>query len=286
MEYFVSIENKPYHHWQIEFLIQSFKLNRIEDKLVIGVAENDEPKTIDFTYNFKNWNRAFTHHNYGKEKNRGYSVYLALKEKLIKQPFVLIDPDMMLVKPLKEIEANISFQLDTNFRLADGFNYISKLLEIQKSDVKPESLWIPLGKVMYFNGVPIEFFERVLKWLETLEDWDERFSWIMALIEYSQILRKYEGVVTYEMGLNEMDRLCNFIHYNHGFLPTFHKNKYRYENGFVMGDLFSDIFQIGRTTSTDIFQNIVKMYLESAPKTKQKLNLNKFRVGAVRNVYS
>jgi hypothetical protein len=38
MDYFVSIENTPYDLWQIELLIESFKINHLEDSLVIGMA--------------------------------------------------------------------------------------------------------------------------------------------------------------------------------------------------------------------------------------------------------
>ena len=40
MQYFVSIENNSYNCWQAGLLIESFKMQGIEDQLLIGVAEN------------------------------------------------------------------------------------------------------------------------------------------------------------------------------------------------------------------------------------------------------
>ena len=51
MDYFVSAEDTVYHHWQLELLIESFKLSNLADKLVIAVAQNDDDKPIDFTAN-------------------------------------------------------------------------------------------------------------------------------------------------------------------------------------------------------------------------------------------
>lgn len=70
MEYFVSAEDTSYHHWQLEFLIESFKLHKLQDKLVIAVASNNEEKLVDFSANLKTCQRIFMHDNIGRK--RGY----------------------------------------------------------------------------------------------------------------------------------------------------------------------------------------------------------------------
>ena len=44
MEYFVSTDQRAYHDWQIELMIESFKAQGLENKLIITAAETNEQR--------------------------------------------------------------------------------------------------------------------------------------------------------------------------------------------------------------------------------------------------
>ena len=39
MNYFVSVNLKAYHDWQLELLIESFNINSATDKLFVGISK-------------------------------------------------------------------------------------------------------------------------------------------------------------------------------------------------------------------------------------------------------
>lgn len=272
MDYFVSIENTTYQHWQIELLIESFIQQNLENRLTIAIAKNDEPRTVDFNHHLKNHKRIFVHDNFGKEKNRPYSLYLALQEKLIKFPFTLIDPDMILVKPTTPPHEAIKFQIDPLF---DGFDkvksYIEEIIKSRKETHKPEDFRIPMGRTICFKKIPMDFFEKVLHWSKLLDK--ERLAWMMAFVQFRGYIN-YKGTYDYEMSLLENNVKNNFLHYKRGTPPVFHKFMYRYYDGFAMGDLFQEILLNSQTSSTALLQSVVESYIARFPK---KLDWNKVR---------
>lgn len=291
MEYFVSAEDTTYHHWQLEFLIESFKLQELQDKLVIGVASNNEEKLVDFSYNLKKCQRIFLHENIGKKRgylplNRPYGLYAAITQGLIKQPLTLIDPDMILVMPISDPSENITFQLKPLFSSeyceqnhCNVRKHIRELLKLRKVEEDAAiDYWIPLGSLMTFNNVPNEFFSRVVEWTETLEferkkkssnDWwqTERAAWVMTLLEYHGHLT-YKARNDYEMTLLDNNQGHHFIHYEHGLPPVFSKHMYRYRppQCFTMGNLFDVLLENNPTTSTNYMQHVVKSYLKTRPR--------------------
>lgn len=179
MDYFVSIEDTTYHHWQIELLLESFNRHGIINNVVVAIAKNDEPKSLDFTKNLKKIKRIFYHENIGRKRkylpiNKPYSLYNAIKNELISQPFTLIEPDMILGKPVDIPINNITFQINPTLTLKSACeknpkinDYIKNIIKIKK--MNEEEFWISLGNIMTFNKIPEEFFERVIEWTENLE---------------------------------------------------------------------------------------------------------------------
>ena len=301
MEYFVSAEDTSYHHWQLELLIESFKLQGLQDKLVIGIAENNEQKSIDFSSNLKDFKRIFLHDNIGQKRgylpiNRPYSLLIAVSEGLIKPPFALIDPDMILVNPIPDPTENIQFQLKPTFtcNFADQNHcpvkkYIKELLNAK--NIKDEiDYWIPLGNVIVFKDVPKEFFTRAVEWSEILEyerkqstdkDWwfTERVAWIMTLLEFNGTLT-YNGRYDLEMSLIDNNKINHFIHYSQGLPPVFNKLMYRFQPpfNFAMGDLFSTLLENNPTTSTNYLQHVVRSYLNAKPQTQTPLPITEFKI--------
>lgn len=231
MDYFVSIEDITYHHWQIELLIQSFLHHNTVDSLVIGIAENKEPK-INFS-NLKNVKRSFTHDNIGNKRgflplNKPYAVLAALENNLLNQPFTILHPDMLLVWPISPSQENVVFSV----------NPLSN---------NP----LPLGNIVTFNNTPKDFFAKVIQQMENLEfsrqtnnDYVEcnpqKFGWITSLTEYHQSGATLKPDKTYEMSLLD-NKQNHFIHYKNGNLPIFHKKMF--QNVFL-GNPFQSLLNV------------------------------------------
>jgi len=294
MQYFVSAEDTTYHHWQLELLIESFKLHGVQDQLVIAVAQNNEQKLVDYNHNIKNVKNIFLHENIGRKRgylplNRPYSLNTAINQGFIKQPLTVIDPDMMLVSPLPHPVENVQFQLKPLFTLdyveqnhCNVRKHIGELLKLKNKEDSQINYWIPLGNVMTFNSVPNEFFGRVVEWTEILEyerkkstkeNWwyTEKVAWIMTLLEYHGHL-SYKGRYNYEMNMLDNNVNNHFIHYNHGLPPVFSKRMYRYQppSGFTMGSLFDVLLENNPTSTTNYMQEVVRSYLKVRPKENIK----------------
>lgn len=249
MQYFASIENHNYHLWQTELLLQSNK------NVLIGIAENDSEKVIA-GHNLKKANK-FTHKNIGREKgylplNRPYSVLSALENGILKLPFALIHSDMLFVSDTKP-SSGVIFQIEDKF---------SKEFIQNHTNLKQD--WLPLGGIMVFgNKVPINFFRRVVEWLEVIKnDWfyTEKLAWILALLEFNGVF-EIEGKYSLECHLLE-ERECNFVHYSHGISPYFNKQMFRYEPPLFlgMGRLLDSILQVNINKTTKHMCNIINSY--------------------------
>jgi hypothetical protein len=109
MQYFVSIENRPYHHWQIELLIESFKMRNLDHKLVIGVNEFEEkPSIFDIRNITEHKNKIY----YNQIFHPLFGMIAAQEEGLLKQPFTFIHPDMLLIQPIVlNNKNNLTFHL-------------------------------------------------------------------------------------------------------------------------------------------------------------------------------
>jgi hypothetical protein len=240
MDYFVSIENTPYFRWQTELLIESFKIQGLQDQLVIAIAEHDEPQMSGYTRNLSVHNRKFAHYNYGKEKgykylNRPFSLYSALYAGLLKQPFTLIHPDMLLLKPVPEPEhENVLFHLENIPSPALRkliLPYLDKILKAKEIDIDKTNAVSMNGSVM-FDCVPHVFFARVLERMETMiKEFPQesmhtyRAAWIITFYEYFNLMA-YHGTHLDKHLTSKHE--ANFLHYRFGMPPNFVKQNYQF----------------------------------------------------------
>src|SRR5262249_17038153 len=146
--------------------------------------------------------------------NRPYALLTALEHNLISQPFALIDPDMILVKPVLAC-GKVDVAIDPWFSREVAARHIPQL---------PEN-WLPLGGVLVFNGVPAEGFKGVGEWLLEFERLDqlkwwktERVAWVLALLEFGNVNVRDD----LEMSLLD-NKKHHFVHYRHGLPPVFCK---------------------------------------------------------------
>jgi len=282
LDYLVSIENNTYHLWQLELLIESFKLQKLEDRLVVAIAETKEPVIGNFTHNVKKHERAFIHHNYGRNKkcsylNKTYAIITALKEGVIKTPFAVIEPDMILLKPLVENKSDVNFSYDwrisQNMLQFHGYNINSHLPKLlAKRGLMLGTLWPKIGGVISFNkNVPTEFFTRIMNWSEAIQEarndkshtrYLDKAGWVLAFIDYNNVLTTQRNL-DYECGMTEQNPNAHFLHYSQGMPPLFSKKMFKYKPPYIMLsgiDPYDLFLKHNPTHATNELQKVVKAY--------------------------
>lgn len=253
MDYFVSIENCQFFRWQIELLYESMRIFGLENNLVIGCADL-EKKTLRFP-------RVFYHENYGRKNkylpfNKTYSLCFALKNKLIKQPFAIIDPDMIMVNPLKHSDNSYAqyypFLEYKNLKLINCY-----------FDVEEEN-WRPGGLVYYFNNIDENLICGVHDLLIRMHQFYDHdvckkhsFFWQIEMIAFSYILSKASTNIAYNLVSNlSEDKDCDFIHYSTCFGPYFSKRIHNNLREFSLGEAlpFNSILKMPNKN-----KNVVKL---------------------------
>lgn len=219
MKYFVSIENCYFFRWQIELLLESMKPFGLDDSLVIGCAEF-ENKKIKFP-------NVIYHENIGRKNNylpfnKPFSVIQALKNKLLTPPFVIIDPDMVMVKPIENTKfVDYSYYLEYDNLICQGYT---------TNDLGCKTNWLPGGFIYQVDFFNIDFFEEIISKIhELLSSNLIKDKWQIEMIAFAYCYSKYTKHICKKVSTSLFDnKTYNFIHYANGFSPYF--NKYNYNN--------------------------------------------------------
>ena len=119
MNYFVSVEDSYYHSWQLELLMESFKVLGLEDNLYISVAQSDK----EYLKNNKNLalhSKKYIHKNIGRETgilklNKWGSLYTLIENKIISLPLTVLDPDTVIYEDIKIKDEQFMFSIDPSF---------------------------------------------------------------------------------------------------------------------------------------------------------------------------
>jgi hypothetical protein len=218
MQYFVSAEKTPYFYWQLELLIYSFKRFNLEDRLVIGLAESDDGGSKAPKYLSKC--RYMLHDNFGRSfgyspLNKIYAVEMARNTGILKPPFVMIDPDMLMLLPIlcdydEDVIGNFSYAMDLenlqkNYQ--DKYEYVKKY----------ENLWKPIGPIMLIKKDSKNLYKDVmsicLEMITNLKFWwpIEMLSWICGFCKNKMTIRSNKVFESYIHSNYD----SNFIHYCH-----------------------------------------------------------------------
>jgi hypothetical protein len=279
LDYYVSIEDTTYHHWQVGMLIESFKAHGMEDQLVIGIADNESPFYADFTKNLKSHKRVFSHPNFGKNLNAIKSLSGFFDHDLIKAPFALIHPDMVLVDPIKlKTDHNITFSTpEGSFANTQKDQELHNKIEpdIQEviSEFKMKREKIPdkiyVGDVIVFNNIePIDLFQIRMRTEQLIEkygdDWNAaKAGMILGL--YNLLAKQYRYRSEYLEGTLLHDSLTNFIHYKHGMPPVFSKLHYKYDSPHYMstGDHpMQRLLEHNPTVGVNYIHKVIRSYMD------------------------
>lgn len=285
MEYYVSIENTPYYHWQIELMIESFKRQEKQNDLLVAVAEAQTPIQSVFCKNIYEHKRIYGHANIGRMRgfeplNRVYSLAWAVKNKLIRQPFAYIQSDLVLKNPLQIDFSNnntpqVVFCPDMFFTVDEAEENAGSVWQwMNKTIANYETNWVPVGSVIVFNNVPDEVFERTvniceLLALHQLEKYDkiwnrtDRLAWAINLSDFSNqiILHGDYGLTSTMLGSDNTP----FIDYEHGLPPVFNKAMYSFlPPGYTsFGDPFQALAENSPTPNAHYISELAKINLKS-----------------------
>jgi len=279
MNYFVSIENTNYFRWQIELLIESFKMLDLQDNLIIAVAANDEPALKDYSRNFISHQSKFVHNNIGAERNclnlnKIYAITSAIQNNLLKMPFMLIHPDMMIMKPYyHNHEENLIFDQNNMFETENVIAIKNKLFS-QLAEGQQPPAWVSLGNCMSFNNIEKEFFLDVAQNMEYLHKTHpeskgkiENAAWMIALYKHHSKIKLRRDFLESPLFSNDINS-C-FLHYKHGLPPKFNKRFFpmkppRYES--YGGSPYEVLLNNNPTKLTAFAQKVVNSYLSSDDK--------------------
>lgn len=271
MQYFVSAENTSYYYWQLELLIESFKMHGLENDLYIFLAENDTPKIKGFSKNLISHKKRFQHENFGRENgclslNRPYALFKAIGGGYLKPPFAIIHADMILKKPIEDEDITDdvvvdSFASPANYDVQKDIDIILKAKGLELSPFR-----IPTFGVMIFNSYVDEKFWPLL--IEKIKNFsaekDVRFpaeyaAWELALFELLGYYRISGRILTSSL-LDNLD--ANLIHYKYGIPPFFNK-KYFLDNNKILTSRINPheaMIEHNSTSNTNYLQRVVNSY--------------------------
>ncbi len=263
MNYFVSIESTSYDCWQTELLIQSFKRLRMEDNLYIAIAEKDCYVNPDFTLNILEHKNKFVFKDLGGIKNRFYALNHLVKEKIISLPLATIHPDMVLINPIG------TYDVDLIFSIFDTDQEYKNEIKTIVTNMCPDKAWLILNpSAVYCVGpnMDISFFERLYNYSLQFPDNQkslEKIIWHLAAINLYKEDKLIIEHVQLEQCLRNYALTTNFIHYNHGYPPIFHKKFFKFDNLTIdESNPYKAICLVDTNESTRHIIEIVKSYLK------------------------
>lgn len=279
MKYFTSAENNPYFWWQLELLVESFKMQGIEDQLIIALADTEH--SVALPPNMRDV-KVFGHKNYGAETgykpiNKPMSVWYARQGGILgeDEPFLVLDPDMLLAKPLNEDKLDFSIPLSSQYQHIMEFDHMEEqgcptLRNLEKMDKVDK--WSCTGNTyLVGKGVPTEIFNRIADWCmklvyeEKQEDkywWcSEMVAWNLAFIEADLEIKTRHDLDV--LAFYDLDN-HHIIHYHNG-VPGFLKHDYKdIPDGVLSFDPYMTMLTINPKQSSSIryLQDVVRSYLE------------------------
>lgn len=230
MNYFVSIESTSYDLWQTELLIQSFKKLGMQDSLYIAIADKGVDVNPDFTSNITEHKNKFVFQDLGGIKNRFYALKHLLYEGIIKLPLATIHPDMLLINPIG------TFDVDLIFSIFDTDQEYKKDIKSIINNMCPDKAWLILNPSAVFcvgPFMPYSFFDTLFNYSMQFPDDQrsvEKIIWHLAAIELYKEDKLDIQHVQFEQCLRSYALTTNFIHYNHGYPPIFHKKYFKYND--------------------------------------------------------
>lgn len=271
MNYFVTVTDHQTTQWQTELLLESFKVHNLQDKLHVALIPTEQPNIGKNLSNHKNLER---YANIGKlrgfEKlNKLYAILHALTTGKLTQPFIAFEPEMVLFHPIQfESYAGPQIIFQSSHFLTQEF---AQKTVPNLANYLPQQQWLPIGKIVYFNNIPIEYFHQVIRYTEFMAfeqlrenkeiySETERIAWasnVMSMINAACII----GTGNLEQTMSDNTH-HTFINYEDGLLPFFSKKMFSYSISF--GNPFEILSNLPiqyATTSTEFLAFLARRLL-------------------------
>lgn len=222
-QYFVVLEDTKELRWQTELLFESIRLLDLQDDFVIAICP--EKGSIVRRHKYSN---AIYFDNVGKKLgfpkfNKCYGLGKAIESGILKQPFVVLDPDMFLLQRIPSISSPVSAQESNDL----SWDKVA-------SDIKSfTSHWIEVGGIYYFNNVPMKVFEDIIKYSYDLYiklgnlSKTHIYGFTLGILKNDlkiQKINNYEMPLFYD-GSPNTNWQSYVVHYKNGCPPYFDKEK-------------------------------------------------------------
>lgn len=251
MNYFTSIKNNFYFGWQIELLIQSFKLNNLQNNLYIAL-NNEE--IFENCKNLKNHNNIIIGNDYGP-LNKFCHLLEAIENNIVDFPITFIHPDMILNKPIGCLEGDIICSVtpdeDDEELKCIKFQYAA----LPENNNLPD--YFPVGSIIVFNNKKsIDFLKGLIGHHLNLIEEKNDFAKIALSRNLYDFYEKFEiKFELLESNLLHNNFESNFIHYKYGVPPSFMKHKFEEELPYDI------LLNFNSTDNLKYLNQIVKKYL-------------------------
>jgi hypothetical protein len=216
MQYFFVTEDSRDFRWQTELLLESLRLLNLESQTFVaicpGPGANGNPPCNNLV-RFDNVGSKIRCPQFNKVEG----LRKALEQGVLKQPFVVLDADMFLLRDIPRATGQIAAQVLP--RLA--WETVKPILGEHVDE------WVGVGGTYQFNDVPNKTFENIYS---TTYDLFKKVGNVPHLHNYGFTLGSIKSGLTfertkYEMPLKNEDANCPIVHYRDGYHPHFSKEK-------------------------------------------------------------
>lgn len=282
MDYLLVSKMNQFYQWQNELLIESFLYRNLAQKLKLCLYADLNLKNSKYYLNSLQLNLpVYNIPDYGFEFGYGkinifYSIENLLYNKLISSSFALMESDVVIHKEINE-------QYETDypsifFSKNEFFDYKNFLEEIPNFceifDVTEDLLkeqWPYLGSIIVFNKLEDKFFGLLKDHVANcacaqmqqngkVHEKTYKIMLAVAIIKNKNLLNmKYIDYGETNMLDNETN--FNFIHYQKGLPPYFHKFMFQNFN-LAYGDPFDVIRMNPSTYAAYYIHDIAGSYLK------------------------
>ena len=261
MHFLTIAEDTPYYQWQIELLIESFKMKNLEDKLFIYLIKTEN--SVDGIKNNINNHPNLFYYNSDRIKTCSlnfdfHQCILNYRDKFPLENFMIFDTDNLL-KNIDESDFNLQnlvYQIDQKEN-----DELSLILKLSRS--KYNYSFYPMTSIVYFSALySYDFFKSAFLILEDLikisffcnidnekhePDLDlYKYSYLILSLMYNIKVNPSYKLLNYAYEGTDMD--VNFISYKHDVKPYFYKKNY-----------FQKDFKNLSLSYTDPFENMLDL---------------------------
>lgn len=277
MHFLVIAEDTPYYQWQVELLIESFKIKNLEDNLFLYLIKTEN--SVDAIKVNINQHKNLTYFDSEKLRNGSlnfdfHKCILDYRKNNPYEDFMILDADVLL-SDLKEQEyksLNLTYQIEQK-ESPD----LDLIFNFAKSKYNYSFFYI--SSVIYFNSLySYDFFNSSFPVIEDLvkiaffcniDDLNHepnidlyKYAYLIVSLMYNIKINPSYKILNY--AYEGIETNVDFVSYKHDIKPYFYKKNY-YQNNFKnmslnYADPFENILDLPDFIGCSFIKKIVKSY--------------------------